>query len=225
MGNAAAKEFEELPIGQATVSEEKCIDPKFTTKEEVTYVAKQKGMGHKTNYETEDGELVATAKANAFGTKSVISDSENKLLAIIKVQKGFKNESTLIYRTTPAFEGQAVVPGKESEDEEALYHFATIKTHKEIKRATSTYEIVVGETDGEPTLETLYIGKTLPTLGFRVTVETPDGVCVGKGYTKGVKQKGYMAMAANVDALALIIITQSVSPGGSAGALAGAGVY
>jgi len=211
MGNAAVKEFNEKHLGQTSITEEKCISPKLMTSETKNVIGKSTGM-NKMHYETEAGELIASIKANAFGTKSIVSDSNGASLAIIKVKKGFSSDDTSILRTKPAFEGQTAIPEKETEDGEALYLFAKIESHRKLRTALSSYSIVTGEADGESVFEPLYIGKKLPAMGFYVEVETPDGVCIGKMSTTGkFGQRGIVKMTAGVDVVAMCITCSSVS--------------
>lgn len=225
MGNAALQAFKDAPLGETSISDDKCISPKTVSKDSLTLICKTKGISKVTNYETEEGELYFSSKSGTFGKKATVTDVDGSFMAMVKVKSGLTVDSTKIYRSQPSFEGQTADEKNTTEDGEALYLFAVIDTKKKFKTATSTYGIVTGETDGEPVLETLYIGKTLPTMGFYVQIETPEGVCVGKAcQVSKFNSNGKCEMSAGVDMFAMSFVAQSVAPGGSAGALAGAGV-
>ena len=225
MGNAAVKEFKEATLSEASIDEAKCISSTLVTSDTLLLLAKTKGLSKITKYETKEGKLYASAKSNMSGKKSTITDPDGNFIAFVKVKDGFSSSSTSIFRNIPSFEDQSPLPEKENEDGEALYLFSTIETKKKIKSATSTYSIVIGEEEGEPVLEAIYTGKTLPSLGFYVEVKTNDDVLIGKASTTGkFSATGQVEMASGVDILAVALVSQSVAPGGSAGALAGAGV-
>lgn len=228
MGNAAAKEFEEKELGETTsLDETKSILPKLITNEALKFERIHHGMSNKVEFKVvESGDLWISCKSNAFGSKMSVYDSDENYVATVKCKKGFTSDVSYVYKPTPTFEGQSAVPDKKGPNDEPYYLFAVINAEKSLTTASATYSICTGEEDGEPTLEPIYKASKISAMSFMALIETVDGIAVGKAVdAPGFSSKVMVQVVSGVDFVALTLVAQAVSPGGSsAGALAGAGV-
>lgn len=226
MGNAAAKEFEEKEIGEASLDESKSLTPKLITTKSLLFARKQIGMSNNVEFRVEEtDDLWLSGKSNAFGSKMSIYDSDGNYIATVKTKKGFSSDVSSVYKPVPTYEGQAAVSDKKGPNDEPYYLFAVINGEHGLTSGSATYNLVTGEEDGKPILEPLYKATKISTMKFMALVETVDDIVVGKiAEASGFSSKVMVQVAPGVDFAALTLVGQAVVPGGSsAGALAGAG--
>lgn len=228
MGNAAAKEFEEKELGEASIDESKSLNPKLITTESIKFTRKKIGMSNDVEFEVEEtNDVWLTGKTNMFGSKMSMYDSEGNYIATVKTKKGFSSDVSSVYKPVPTYEGQTALPDKKGPNDEPYYLFAVINSEHGMASGSATYNIVTGEENGEPTLEPLYKATKISTMKFMALVETVvDDIVVGKiAEASGFSSKVMVQVAPGVDFAALTLVGQAVVPGGSsAGAMAGAGV-
>ena len=95
--------------------------------------------------------------------------------------------------------------------------------------ATCPIDVVVGEDKDDESgfkYETIMTAHKISTAGFNVYIEDNNGICVGKSTPKAkMSFEPKITVAAGVDPAYIMTGIMAVAPGGgSAGALAGAGV-
>lgn len=225
MGQAAAKELQETPLGEGTLHKEdsQSIAPSLVTKVAVT---KLKNSGKKWIDEA-SGDVLWTVKSKGLiRSHGLIEDSDGKEIAKIVTEKsGLNTITNFVCKSTPAYEGQTPLTADELkkaniEEGTELYKFSMIDTVRKLSTAKSTYSIVTGK----DTYQELYTAEKLSSMGFLALFKAGD-VVVAKASTPGFSMTPCVEAAIGVDLLAIICIgTTLASNDNSAGALAGAGV-
>jgi hypothetical protein len=136
-----------------------------------------------------------------------------------------------IYRPTPLFEGQTASEEKiDKDDDTPLYLAARLVSKDTMTTSEGSVEIVVGEDAEDKTgfkFEQIMKAYKISTVGFNAYVEDMNGECLAKCSPKSkMSMTPNFTIAAGTDPIYIFGAIGNSAPGGggSAGALAGAGV-
>lgn len=241
MGNAAAKEFKEKPLGSVAdlkLHEEgrNAFAANLVTTEVLTLRGKSIVVEGKGGYKyfqlvegsKEDNDFFSVKVQGAVGRKGAVFDGDKKNVAEVRIEHHFKNDVHRIYKTKPCF------PDQETQDVDgaSLYLFAKIEANRTSKGASSTYSIVTGKGEGEElSFVALYKSEQVVSMSFMALIETvpaeegSPAVTVGK-ITPLRGPRLQLEVASGVDLAAVILVGNASSPtGGSMAALPGATFY
>jgi len=230
MGNAAAKaewSSAELSDGiKINENEALSILPSLVTKE----ATRMESKGKNWIVSETDALLWSAKQVGMIKSHSLIRDKHGNTFATIIIEKtGMNSLNQYICKSTPSFEGQESLSDEDLkkagiEKGTVLYPFSQISTVRKMTTATSTYSIVTGKDGNKFNFQLLYRGEKLPSMGLMAIMREGD-TPVAKAQTMGMKMKPVLEAATGVDPLALVLMGYSLAGGGgSAGALAGAGV-
>lgn len=234
MGNAAAKEaLESAELGKCTLHEggASSVDAGSVTTESPT---KLKLKGSSFYYAGDGKRIMMKCKTEGmFGKRGSLVDGEGSVMAKIAIKSGLSADVVYVMREgKPAYEGQEPIKAedlkrmKEPEGTE-LYAFAKCEAKMGLTTANATYSIVTGtDGSGESTFEPMYVAQKLSAVKFMALVKTAkDEVPVAKAMMRGGFSTSVdFEVSEGVDMAAMFVCMLGATPGGNAGALAGAGV-
>lgn len=231
MGNQTFKEFEEKSIDVGSMKGTESYLLSSVTKEESTFEISSKGLtGKRTNYLIND-EIVYRSKSNLSGKRYTFTDGDNQFLSFQVITTKFKGSDTWIYKSTPTFEGHAASDEKLEDDKDTtLYLVAHMQSKDTMTTAECSIKVVTGVDEGGESgfqWEEIMKAYKISTMGFNVYIEDMDGKCIAKCTPKGkMSFSPKIVIAQGTDPVLIFnaIMTTAPGGGGSAGALAGAGV-
>lgn len=165
---------------------------------------------------TVDGELLYQINSSTWKKQSTIANKDGEEFAHSKQKYTAINKvKTTVYRTTPAFEGQATT--------DLLYPFADVISTQKFNTAHAVYSIYSSNNSAFP----YYQARRVPAMKFAAVVMTGDDTPVCKIKQVDMFGKQFeVEIVPGVDVAAALIVGFAVVPGGqgTAGALVGAGV-
>lgn len=226
MGNAAAKLIDETVLVDGTVDAGKAIAKALVSSATMKIKNKNKTW---VQYDGDtETSLWKSVSVGMIRKHSVIEDSAGKAIAVIIIEKKTMTGCTnFICRDVPSYEGQEPLTADEmsnaaiKEEYGALYKFSKMVCTRKMTTADCTYGLVTGP----DTIEPLYEGEKLASMGFRALFKEVGGAVVAKAYMPGMSFSPHVDAASGVDLLAIVSIGYAlVGDESSAGALAGAGV-
>jgi len=229
MGNAAGKELQATELQECTLHPEGqyALSPTLVTSSVLSNTkSKKNAMIDKDN----DDKVLVDLKADGgmMSNRSILMDGEGKEVAtVVQKLKGIKKEGTVyVLRSIPSHSDQEKLTEDEMKNlkikEGTYYEFAKISVERTMTTAKAIYSVIVKKDD----YKDLYVAKKLSAMNFLCIITTADEVPVGKAAMKGMSMNVSAEVSKGVDFAAAMLTMQCVLPngGGTAGALAGAGV-
>lgn len=243
MGNSSAKleawkALEVVADGGAPA--DACLDPRLhvtapcTLKHRnttATFSFDQKG-----EFCLDDGTVFSSFEGRSKGFSgpiTVVRAGDGGVVCVVRGKTGFSADTHWVFMGVPAFDGQdpsddQLAGFKGDPPLTSYYCHAQIDVKRGMSSGKSTFRRVTGGTVDAPIFsEPVYSGDKLPTMRFWCAVRNAAGEAVAKVSTKSfTSTAAIVEISGNVDFTAVSLCASMLvqGGGGSAGALAGAGV-
>ena len=172
-------------------------------------------------------------RALSFEPIIVYRDDEDSVVAVSKGTMGLTEDTYVIYRGAPSYEGQAPERDPTHGLDDVLgsyYPWAEITTKRGLTSAVNEFRCFEqgGSPDAPKRSDALYRGVKLSAMEFLGKVSTASGDLVGKSYTTGAgcRSTYVVEVASHADMIAIICTAAALqsNAGGTTGALSAGGL-